>query len=109
MKCKNSGIVITQGDDSNALNNSIFIEISTDMDLTGWFAVFQVSDQSWRWNDISSKKLELIITSQQSAALTPGTHYAGFKIFDNNGLGKTVLTHTPTFVQPMVVQPQVSE
>lgn len=97
------GIVITQGDDTNALNNEIMFRLNTDLDLTGFTAVFQVESLQYKWNDITSKELALVFTREQTQSLSAGKYYGALKIYDNNDLAVTVIRDIPVNVLPMVV------
>lgn len=98
------GIIIRQGDDTNALGNSIVFNIITDIDLTGYTAVFQVNELRYEWADITSKRLEMYFTAEQTATLPTGTSYGALKIYDNNDLAYTVISNIPVRVQPIIVQ-----
>lgn len=100
---KQNMIEITVGDDSNALSQDIFINFDTQIDLTGFYAIFELQDLQWRFNDITSKKCELIITRAQSAQLRAGTCKAGLKVFDNKGLCRTVLRDIPVLINSLIV------
>lgn len=98
-----NGLVITQGDDSNALNNTITIELDTDLDLTGYTAAFQISNIRWTFDDITDKLLTFVITREQSLQLTDGVEYGALKIFDNENRAITVLRDVPIYVKTQVV------
>lgn len=104
MTCEcQKGIILRQGDDSNALGNSIVFNLNTDLVLTGYKAVFQVGEVRYEWNNITSKRLELRITAEQTATLPVGTTIGGLKIYDNANRPVTVL-EIPVRVQPIIVQ-----
>lgn len=96
-------IEITVGDDSNALSQDIFINFETEIDLTGFYAIFELQGIQWRFNDITSKKCELIITREQSSQMRPGTCKAGLKVYDNKGLCRTVLRDIPVLINSLQV------
>ena len=98
------GIMIRQGDDTNALGNSITFVLNTEIDLTGFTAVFQVDSVRYEWDDITSKRLELVLTAEQTATLPVGTSYGALKIYDADGLANTIIANIPVYVQPMVVE-----
>lgn len=98
------GIIIRQGDDTNALGNSIVFNITTDIDLTGFTAVFQVNDLRFEWADITSKRLEMYFTAEQTATLPLGTSYGALKIYDSNDLAYTAISNIPVRVQPLIVE-----
>lgn len=96
-------IEITVGDDSDALSQDITINFETNVDLTGFYAIFELQGIQWRFNDITSKKCKLIITREQSAQMKAGTFTAGLKVFDNTGKCRTVLRDIPVLVNSLVV------
>lgn len=95
---------ITQGDDSNALGQEINILIESDEDLTGYTAVFQLGEYQQKWDDITSKKLGVVIPRQYTKKLKTGPNYGGLKIYDSNGLAKTVIRDIKFFVLAEVVK-----
>lgn len=100
---KQNTIIITVGDDSNALSQDIFINFDTNIDLTGFYAIFELQGLQWRFNDITSKKCELIISREQSSQLKAGCHKAALKVYDNKGLARTVLRDIPVLINSLVV------
>lgn len=103
------GITIVQGDDTNALGNSIVFTLETDLDLTGYTAIFQVESLQYKWNDITSKILSLIFTREETATLEPGSYLGALKIFDENDLAVTVIRDIPVNVLPLVVDNPTEE
>lgn len=101
--CCPDGIKIVQGDDTNALGNSIVFTLETDLDLTGYTAVFQVESLQYKWNDITSKELFLVFNREETATLTVGTQLGALKIFDENNLAVTVIRDIPVNVLSLVV------
>lgn len=102
-ECTDTRLVLTQGDDSNALGDSIHIELDTDLDLTGFTARFQIGKLMWDFNDITSKDIYLVITAAESAKLPVGDNWGALKIFDQNGLAKTIIRNIPILVKKKVV------
>jgi hypothetical protein len=98
------GIVITRGDDSNALNNNITITLKTDMDLTGFTGIFQIGQEQWVFNDITSKVLDIIVDKATSLKFHEGTYYGALKLFEPSGLCKTVFRDIPVYVKEQVVK-----
>lgn len=98
-----SGITIVQGDDTNALGNSIVFTLETDLDLIGYSAIFQVEDLQYKWDDITSKELFLIFNREETATLEEGTYMGALKIFDDSNLAVTVIRNIPVNVLPLVV------
>lgn len=98
------GIFIRQGDDTNALGNIIAFNLTTEIDLTGFTAVFQVASLRFEWEDITSKHLEMYFTAEQTATLPTGTSYGALKIYDENGLANTIISDIPVYVLPIIVE-----
>lgn len=98
------GITIVQGDDTNALGNSIVFILETDLDLTGYTAVFQVEELRYEWEDITSKELSLVFTREETSTLEEGNHYGALKIYDDENLAVTIIRNIPIYVLPMVVE-----
>ncbi len=98
------GIIIRQGDDTNALGNSIIFNLTTELDLTGFKAVFQVDELRYEWNDITNKQLYMDFSADDTAKLPVGTSYGALKIYDSNGLATTVISNIPVRVLPLVVE-----
>ncbi len=102
-ECPQDVIIITQGDDSNAMGGNIILELETDIDLRGWTARFQIGDIVWNFSDITSKELNLIITKEQSAQMPVGDNWGALKIYDASGLAKTVIRNIKIIVRAEVV------
>jgi hypothetical protein len=83
-------ITIYKGDDSNALGEQIVIKLDTEVDLMGCRAVFQLGDYRQEISDISGKEVEVIIPASASKKFKPGVMLGGLKVYDCEGLGKTV-------------------
>lgn len=97
------GIVITRGDDSNSFRNTITIELTTDLDLTGYKAVFQIGKEQWIYEDITTKKLNIVIDKERSMKFREGTYYAALKIYEDDNLCKTVFRDIPVYVKEIAV------
>lgn len=98
-----TGIFVTRADDSNAMGYQIDIEIETALSLEGWTARFQLEDLSWDFDDLTSKKIPLIISAEQSIMLPVGTSYGAMVLYDENGLRKTVMRNIPVHIYPQLV------
>ena len=97
------GIVITRGDDSDSFNNTITITMNTELDLTGYKAIFQICKEQWVFDDISSKQISIVIDKDRSMKFKEGTYYAAFKLFQPDGLCKTAFRDIPVYVKEIVV------
>ena len=98
-----TGIFVTRADDSNAMGYEILIEIETSLSLEGWSGRFQLEDLAWDFDDLTSKKLSLIISAEQSIMLPVGTSYGAMVLYDENGLRKTVMRNVPVYIYPQLV------
>lgn len=97
------GFTITQGDDSNALGNTMGFELETDLDLTGYRAIFQIARLQWKFDDITSKELSFVVTKEQSYELMEGVEYGALKIFDADNRPVTIIRDIPVYVKTQVV------
>lgn len=99
-----SVITLTQGDDSNALGEEINIVLETDMDLTGFKAVFQLGDYQQEFDDITSKKLSVVIPRDASEKLEVGPMDGALKVYDASGLARTVEKEIKFLIEAKVVE-----
>ena len=83
-------ITIRQGDDSDFNGHSITFNLKTDKDLAGWQARFQLQDLLFTFDNIETKQVNLVITSEQSEQLETGTCFGYLQLIDNNGKKGTV-------------------
>lgn len=95
---------ITRGDDSDALGSKHFIIINTKLDLTGFTATFQLANFRQKYDDITSKKLPLVFTKEQSKKLPLGLILGGLKIYNPEGKAHTVIRDIPFEVLSEVVR-----
>ena len=95
-------IELTQGDDSNALGGSIVFNLTTNADMTGWYAILQLGNFQWRYNDIENG-FDWVIPRDITAQLEAGLQYASMKIFDSQDLCKTVINDIPVYVNAQTV------
>lgn len=98
-----SVITLRQGDDSNALGRETKITIETDLDLTGFKAVFQLGTFQQEFTDITSKELFVVIPRDASANLPAGELDGALKIYDANGLALTVAAKIKFNIEKKVV------
>lgn len=98
-----SVIRLTRGDDSNALGEEIKIVLKTDMDLTGFKAVFQLGGYQQVFDDITSKELIIIIPKEESINLEVGAMEGGVKLYDANGLARTIVKDIKFMIEREVV------
>lgn len=98
-----NSIVLTQGDDSNALGGSIRFDLNGTEDMTGWHAILQLDRFQWQYNDLTDGGFEWVVSREITAQLEVGLQYAALKVFDANNLCRTVLQNIPVYVNEMVV------
>lgn len=91
--CNKSIIILRQGDDTNFNGNTITINMNTKIDLTGWTAIFQLQDLKINFDDISNKKINLVISQEQTNKLEAGDFNGWIKLQDKEGRQCTVYTH----------------
>lgn len=103
------GIVITRGDDSNSFNNNILINIKTELDLTGYTAIFQIGKHQWKFDDITGKVLNIVVDKEVSMGFKEGTYFGALKIFEPSGLCKTVFRDVPVYVREIAVDNPTDE
>lgn len=97
-------VVITQGDDSNAFGKEITINVNSELDLTGFSAVFQLGDFKQRFDDIRAKKLAIVIPAEETKKLPTGLQLGALKIFDATGLQVTVKSDIRFYIYPQVIE-----
>lgn len=98
-----NSIVLTQGDDSNALGGSIRFNLSSTENMTGWYAILQLGVFQWQYNDLTNGGFEWVVSREISGQLEPGLQYAAMKVFDSNDLCKTVINDIPVYVNQQTV------
>lgn len=96
-------IVLTQGDDSNALGGSIKFNLTSTEDMTGWYAILQLGVFQWQYNDLTNDGFEWIVSREISSQLEVGLQYAAMKVFDANDLCRTVISDIPVYVNQQTV------
>lgn len=98
-----NSIMLTQGDDSNALGGSIVFNLTSPEDMTGWYAILQLGNYQWKYNDLADGGFEWVVPREISQQLDAGLQYAAMKIFDSNDLCKTVINDIPVYVNAQTV------
>ena len=85
-------IVLFCGDDSNFVGNqTIFIEIETDIDTTGCKAHLKYINKTFTWNAIpEDKRLELVFSAEETKAMPLGDWDAELWLEDAQGRRRTV-------------------
>lgn len=98
-----TSIELTQGDDSNALGGSIVFNLTSPTSMNRWYAILQLQNFQWQFNNIASGRFEWIIPREITRQLDIGLQYASMKIFDSNNLCKTVINDIPVYVNEQTV------
>ena len=85
-------IVLFCGDDSNFVGNqTIFIELETDIDTTGCKAHLKYINKTFTWNAIpEDKRLELVFSAEETKAMPLGDWDAELWLEDAQGRRRTV-------------------
>jgi hypothetical protein len=96
-------VTITQGDDTNALEEKIIISLDTELDLNGFSACFQLGNFQQFFSDIRTKELQIIIPGTETALLPAGPLYGALKIFDAAGRQKTLADNICFYVKRKAV------
>lgn len=96
-------IYLTQGDDSDAMGKKYLLKIESEVDLTGFSAIFQLRHFQQKFNDISKKEVNVVIPSSVSALFPIGPANAAIKVFDTDGKQVTVARDIKFYILPKVV------
>jgi hypothetical protein len=97
-------IQLTRGDDSDTLGEKITITLSTDIDLTGFTATFQLANFRQNFKDISGKVLNLTFSKKDTKRLPLGLVSGGLKIYNPEGKAHTVIRDIPFEILSEVVR-----
>lgn len=97
-------IVITQGDCLNAFDREVTLVIDTDLDLIGCKAVFQLGDFQQTFDDITSKRLPLIMSCDDTRKCSCGTLKGALKVYDCEGKPLTIYKNIQFLIEPEVVK-----
>lgn len=98
-----TSIILTQGDDSNAFGGGIKFNLTSTEDMTGWYAILQLGVFQWQYNNLTNGGFEWVVSREVSSQLEVGLQYAAMKVFDADGLCKTVVQNIPVYVNAQVV------
>ncbi len=97
-------IEIRRGDDLNAFGKEVVLVLNTEQDLSSCRAVFEVDGFRQEWNDITSKRLPIIMTREDTQKLKAGHRFGYVKVYDENNLAETVKKEICVVVHPEVVK-----
>ena len=89
-------ITIVKGDDTDFLDNQyIVVNFNTDIDLSGFRAVFKLGSVEIEFADLSQKYLEIILSAEFTSTLQKGKMYGTLKLIDTENRIRTVTTAIP--------------
>ena len=93
-------ITIIKGDDTNFLEDQfVVVSFNTDYDLSGFTATFQLGDVTLTYGDLSSKRFEIILSSEITSNLKLGKQYGELKLIDTNNKIRTITSVIPFLVK----------
>lgn len=92
MSCNSNIIILRQGDDSDFNDNGIVININADIDLVGWKARLQLQELVKDYDDITSGKIAIEFSKEETSNLQTGDHRGWIKLIDSQGRECTVLS-----------------
>lgn len=97
---------IVKGDDTffNGVDLLGAINLTTDLDLTGWKAIFIFQSVVLEFEDLTFKTIQPRFTAQQTSAFLIGDYYATLILYDAQGYKKTQFTDLPYKVITKVVR-----
>lgn len=96
-------ITVVKGDDTNFVDDQfIIINFDSEIDFTGFKAKFKIGDITLDYDDISSKKINVILSNEVTSALEVGKQYADLKIIDSQDRTRTVTSVIPIKVIDIV-------
>ncbi len=98
-------VTIIQGDDTNFLDDQfLLVTFDTDIDLSGFTAIFSLEDVTLTYGNLSSKTFNIILSNDITSNLTIGKKYGEIKLIDTSNRIKTI-----TSVIPFLIKKGVNE
>ena len=89
-------ITVIKGDDTNFVDDQfIVIYINANIDFTGFKAQFKIGDITIDYDDISSKRINVVLSTEVTSALEVGKQYAELKLIDDEDRIRTVTSVIP--------------
>ena len=97
---------IIKGDDTffNGVDLLGAINLTTDLDLTGWKAKFIFQSAVLEFEDLTFKTIQPRFTAQQTSAFLIGDYYATLILYDAEGRRKTQFNDLPYNVVKEVIR-----
>ena len=84
-------ITIRRGDDLNAMGRSYVFVLNTERDLpSSSRAVFEIDGFRQKWDDLSSKRLEILMSRDDTYKLKLGERVGYIKVYDEYNLAYTI-------------------
>ena len=104
-------IRIHKGDSTIFANANKFLtfNIDTELDLTGYSAKFILCSILKTVSDISSRKFDIILGSDETQKLRDGLNYGSIILTDNKGNSKTLINTIPFDITTAVVENEYQE
>lgn len=92
-------IYITRGDDTN-FNNYKFLtfNINTEIDITGWSAVFTLGGVSYTFDNIESKTFSLALSAEDTRKIPYGNNEGLLYLYDSDKRRKLISNSIPFYV-----------
>lgn len=83
-------ITIRRGDDLNAMGRSYVFVLNTERELSSFRAVFEIDGFRQTWDDLSSKRLEISMSRDDTYKLKLGERVGYIKVYDEYDLAYTI-------------------
>ena len=92
-------ITLVKGDDTNFVDDQyVVINFNSEIDFTGFSATFSLCGVTVTFNDISSKRIDVVLDKNFTSALKKGKQFGELKIIDNEQRVRTVTSVIPFMV-----------
>lgn len=96
-------ITIIKGDDTNFIDDQfIVIHFKTDIDMSGFKAIFSLGEVKLTYGELSSKRIEIILSKEITAQLQTGKQFGELKLIDTKNRVRTITSVIPFLVQNTV-------
>lgn len=96
-------ITIRRGDDLNAMGRTFVFVINTDRDLTSFKGVFEIDGFRQTWDDITGKRLNIVMSRDDTYKLKLGKRIGYIKVYDEHDLAHTIEKEIEFNILPEVV------
>lgn len=96
-------ITIIKGDDTNFIDDQfIVIHFKTDIDMSGFKAIFSLGEVKLTYGELSSKRIEIILSKEITSELETGKQFGELKLIDTKNRVRTITSVIPFLVQKTV-------